>query len=1542
MSALSGAIAPRGRSVTADSALEPLFSSPVWSLYSADPHASALPLALFGRIPVSIARSRTFANLLRRPWVRGISVVTSAALMFGTVSVIDTASSHAATSSAAVDSGSLTAPDEASWHAATSSAAVDGGTLTAPDEASARVTAQLRNREVLIEDATTETTRSWALPNGSTRTEVAAAPVRVQRNGRWVDVDSRLVAGVQDVHTAATTATVSFSKGGDAALARVTSLIPSRDAAAKAGGAAAKAAAPAPLANPAVVGLDWKGTLPKPVLSGNKATYPNVLPNTDLTMEALGQGFAQRLTVKVKPSAPMAVRLPLKLKNLTLQVGPGGQLRLVDGKGRLRAQAPAPVMWDSRRDPMSGLPLREVPVKVAVEGTPGAQTLVLRPDAAFLADPATQYPVTIDPTTTLTVSADVTVQTDKPTSQSGTVDLQAGTYNAGSVQARSLLKFDVASLKGKKINAADLSLYEIWSSSCTPTPVEVRRVTANWDPATALWTNQPTLAGTPIDTVTEAHGFNSTCPAAYRHFKAAGMAKLVQEWADGTVPNYGLALRATNETDSLSWKRWNSANYGGTAVPRLAVTYNSYPYIGTGRSVIPCHSGCDPSKSAIPTNAQRPILTAHTRDPDGGNLRHSFEIWAGHDATPTTMVTSGTTDFEASGTRVTWSPSVDLAPGQYSYRVRAYDGQLYGPWSSTWYKFTVDTTPPPAPAVSALVYKNDGQWYGAAGTKDTFTLTPVGADTATLTWSLDEGPDTVVTTGTATTISLAPPTDGPHVLRVQARDRAGNSAITRYAFNVGVGAISSPAQGDRTARRFVLGVATRGSATGATFQYRRGAADAWKTIPAAHVQRSDGTAVTWPVATTVAGATASVDNLRWDAVATLGGEGAVDVQAVFTGVAGATRPVTAVVDVASSGAESAEMGPGEVNLLTGNYTLTRADGDVFDLSVSRTATSRDPEAGEKVAGLVAPFGPEWAVGGVGEAENAYQAVRYTSATSVQVLLQDATWIEFVKSSGAGATTAWRPQPGSEELKLTGDGTAAAPFVLTDNHGGVTRFKGGPDPVHVVETMTPASSGSVNATRYGFEAVPVAGGSKLRLRRMIAPTSALPDTAVCDVAAPPTGCRVVELVYTPETAAKPAAGAVGSFPGRVDSLQVWATAPGGTGTVKTVVTKYAYDDTGRLRDAYDPRVSGVKESYAYDAAGRVTSLTPAGQLPWRFEYANLNLHGDTNAGRLTRVRRATLTPGSADVVDGDAVQSVVYGVPVSGPGSPRDMSESRTAAWGQTGRNVPSDATAVFTADYVPATSVGGAGANLSRSTITYLDPNGRTTNTATPGSSMDYTAYDSYGQPVQQLTARNRSLALAPANDTVLVQLGLQGESTANRAQQLSTVSVYSANGIRSLHNYGPLHMTQVPGQADPVPARTHTENVYDEGRPATGALVSDLVTTTRTGAHRADAAADVDVRATKTEYDWKLAVATKEIKDPGTGKLNVTSVTGYDGQGRVVRVSQPKSSGTDAGTTLTRYYTAGANADAPACGNKPAWADLICQVGPAGAIAGSPAGQPK
>ncbi|MDQ0762829.1 RHS repeat domain-containing protein [Streptomyces canus] len=98
------------------------------------------------------------------------------------------------------------------------------------------------------------------------------------------------------------------------------------------------------------------------------------------------------------------------------------------------------------------------------------------------------------------------------------------------------------------------------------------------------------------------------------------------------------------------------------------------------------------------------------------------------------------------------------------------------------------------------------------------------------------------------------------------------------------------------------------------------------------------------------------------------------------------------------------------------------------------------------------------------------------------------------------------------------------------------------------------------------------------------------------------------------------------------------------------------------------------------------------------------------------------------------------------------------------------------------------------------------------------------------------------------------------------------------------------------------------------------------------------DPRVTTHTIDWTKGQPTGTTQDPGG--LGLTSATSYDSQSRVATTSQPASGGSDAGTKTTYYAADGTGT----CGNRPEWADLVCQTAPAAAISGggsNPTGLP-
>jgi hypothetical protein len=153
---------------------------------------------------------------------------------------------------------------------------------------------------------------------------------------------------------------------------------------------------------------------------------------------------------------------------------------------------------------------------------------------------------------------------------------------------------------------------------------------------------------------------------------------------------------------------------------------------------------------------------------------------------------------------------------------------------------------------------------------------------------------TVSATGGAggdATVSLLPGSDGPHTLTVVALNATGaESSPASWQFNSGPGGIASPKTGSYVGNEVTLaGVAYPGT-TSVTYQWRRTDADAWATIPAAHVVKaSDGAAVTWPLASTGGGAFPA---LTWKAENTVGlSDGEFQIRGVWTGgIGGASYP----------------------------------------------------------------------------------------------------------------------------------------------------------------------------------------------------------------------------------------------------------------------------------------------------------------------------------------------------------------------------------------------------------------------------------------------------------------------------------------------------------------------------------------------------------------------------------------------------------------------------------------------------------------------------
>jgi RHS repeat-associated protein len=580
--------------------------------------------------------------------------------------------------------------------------------------------------------------------------------------------------------------------------------------------------------------------------------------------------------------------------------------------------------------------------------SPEAATVALTPQEEFLQDPETTYPVVVDPDVNLNWGFDTYVLSGYSNDRSTQGELDIGTYNGGSNVARAFIQFPMGQFASRTVLSARLELFNFYSWSCQARNWQVWN-TYPAGPGT-VWANQPGWAAH-YATSAETHGYSGSCPGGWSN---ANITQYARDWASSNTQVGNMGIKAENEADNYGWKRFYSAN-NGAYIPSVWVTYNSAPNTPSGQRISNSPNG---GVSGAWTSVKNPTLSATVSDPDGGLVHGIFTV-VRHDTGQ--VVYNGSQNYLPSGSVASVQVPNLVENTTYYFSVKASDDIVEGQ-STGGFWFRVDTIAPLAPTVASTDYPNDNTWHKGEGQPGAFTIKPpVDASLTTYRWALDKAPDpaqtiAASTTGAASTLTVTPATPGRHVLQLQAVDLAGNvSGVVKYAFHVGRGGIVTPEDGARVVNRARLNVTGEPVFTHVKFQWRRGpdspAADV-QDVPLAQLATSTGTS--WQ--STASGGWAALPTgsrgyTTWDAAATLGfAGGPVQVRPVLaTSATGAGLYAggwtTVTVDPDASGAATTEVGPGTVNLLTGDHTLSVTDAEEFGLSLVRSTSSRDTDAG---------------------------------------------------------------------------------------------------------------------------------------------------------------------------------------------------------------------------------------------------------------------------------------------------------------------------------------------------------------------------------------------------------------------------------------------------------------------------------------------------------------------------------------------------------------------------------------------------------------------
>ncbi|MFD6890620.1 DUF6531 domain-containing protein [Streptomyces sp. NPDC059957] len=451
------------------------------------------------------------------------------------------------------------------------------------------------------------------------------------------------------------------------------------------------------------------------VAANGTTTYAGVLPDTDVELVPLSEGFKENLVLR-SPKAANSWTFLLDAKGLTPRIAADGDVEFTDADGKVTATIPHAFMEDSKIDPRSGDAAQSRAVTYELIEADGKPALRMTADRAWLDAPERVYPVTVDPTVTSSNStySQNTIGGDHSTEN----QIKVGSYDSGTNKANSFLQFSSlgSTLAGQRVTAATLNVYALWSSTCTASSFSVNHITQSWTPSGVTSYPGPSY-GTAIGSATPAPGASCSNTTGATNVGVKMAVPLQTAWFDQVAlggANHGLALTAPTG-DALHWKKFHSDNSATSGWrPALELTYspNTKPQVDA---------------QYPPENFQahtlQPELLVNASDADNwpGALSYSFEVYDADSTSTTAVATSGLTadrGWKVPAGKLSWSKN-------YNWYVSVTDG-----YDSVMYSASrFSTAVPQPPVTSRLAQNNDGHEFdpsdGNYTTDDTDADVPV-------------------------------------------------------------------------------------------------------------------------------------------------------------------------------------------------------------------------------------------------------------------------------------------------------------------------------------------------------------------------------------------------------------------------------------------------------------------------------------------------------------------------------------------------------------------------------------------------------------------------------------------------------------------------------------------------------------------------------------------------------------------------------------------------------------------------------------------------
>jgi len=405
--------------------------------------------------------------------------------------------------------------------------------------------------------------------------------------------------------------------------------------------------------------------------NSNELTYKDVFPSIDLQTFTFNENIKEDLVLH-KYEGYNSFTFQLET-DLNAEVQEDGSIAFKNKNGKVMLTVPKPFMTDSKLDELSGEVARSEEVSFKLKKNDHGYLLHVTADEDWLKDPERVYPVSIDPSTSLSVSSDTFVMSAYPTTnysastQKWDANLKAyvlksGYYDKSTGTVYAFMKFNnLKPIENMTVTKATLKAYVAHSYYGTKaTGLWLDTVNSSYDNAKVTWNNKP---GSKNIGKTDVHK---------GQWATFDVTSIVKAWNTGTA-NYGFKFH-TNGNGQDHWKKLiSSANSANK--PYIEVTYT------------------------IP-KAETPTIKAYSNGNDTGyfdvswkkmNGAKSYKVWIYNGKEYQAISVGNTTSWSTKGKNI-WPTKDEIAAGKYKLHLDGKGGT----------ELALDPSP---------VYKNSGGSY---------------------------------------------------------------------------------------------------------------------------------------------------------------------------------------------------------------------------------------------------------------------------------------------------------------------------------------------------------------------------------------------------------------------------------------------------------------------------------------------------------------------------------------------------------------------------------------------------------------------------------------------------------------------------------------------------------------------------------------------------------------------------------------------------------------------------------------------------------------